>query len=140
MMREILFRGKTWDGEWEYGSLHIEMGETDADGNRQIDHRILGLRGECRYVIPGTIGQFTGMTDKNGKKILEGDICQVCLDPEICVGVVEYDERTASFIAKVGETEMLTFLDYMTAHKKVGDAVWIEVIGNIHDNPELMEG
>lgn len=67
-MREILFRGKrVSDGEWVYGSLHIESGETDRNGNQRLNYRILGNRGECDYVTPETVGQYTGKTVKNGK-------------------------------------------------------------------------
>lgn len=129
-MREILFRGKRIDnGEWIEGSLWI------------FDKFYILTTANCVgfEVDPETVGLYTGMIC-NGKKIFEGDICRLCLNPEICVGVVEYDERISSFIVKVGETEMLTFIDYFVARNSVGDKVWIEVIGNIHDNPELIGG
>jgi uncharacterized phage protein (TIGR01671 family) len=134
-MREILFRGKREDGEWVYGLPFMEWPSCEIAGIESTP-----LSDGLHLVIPETIGQYTGLTDKNGKKVFEGDICRACLDPEICVCVVEYDERTASFIVEVGKTEMLTFLDYMIARNSVGDKVWIEVIGNIHDNSELLEG
>jgi hypothetical protein len=125
-MREILFRGKTRDNEWAQGSLHIEYGETTQDGNREIDYRILGMRGECRYVIPKTVGQYTGKMDKNGTKIFEGDIIRGLMD----YGPAGWLERIVSigWNAECGYQWNYFLLDT------------IEVIGNIHDNPELLGG
>jgi uncharacterized phage protein (TIGR01671 family) len=141
-MREILFRGKQEykNKEWAFGSLHSEYGETDKNGQRKIDYRILGMRGECDYVLPETVGQFTGLTDKNGKKIFEGDIVRVCLDPEICVGDVIWYSEIASYNIPFNNGKCVLPLDIFIAKNKVGDKVWIEVIGNIHDNPELLGG
>lgn len=74
-----------------------------------------------------------------GKKIFEHDICRVCLDPEICIAHIQYDERTASFNMRYNDYQCNTFLDMRLAENRVGDRVWIKVIGNIHDNPELLE-
>ena len=157
-MREILFRGKTYDGEWVEGSLHREYGETTKDGERKTDYRILGMRGECRYIIPETAGQHTGLTDKNGKKIFEGDIFK--FNDEVwesyytsCgteynsfevenYGVVGFDEDLGkySFVeykfnensveADLNENHDIEFADLIAD---------LEVIGNIHDNPELLK-
>ena len=130
-MREILFRGKQeYSGEWIFGSLHIEDGETDKNGNKSIDYRILGMRGECDYVIPETVGQFTGLTDKNGKRIFEGDIIKHDFGEDqigVQYAVVEYSDKYAAFLIK-------PLYDWMFCDKSD-----CEVIGNIHDNPELTE-
>lgn len=126
MSREILFRGKRKDnGEWAEGLLwkkkynHNKLFIScfpDKDDNEEV------------FVIcPETVGQYTGLTDKNGKRIFEGDIFNIEY-PETTVknAVIEY--VGASFY---GSTDF----DYW----ELDDYREIEVIGNIHDNPELKE-
>lgn len=134
MGREILFRGKcTGDGEWVYGSLHTEWGEATKDGNRNIDYRILGMRGECEYVDPETVGQFTGLLDKSGTKIFEDDVVIIhshSIDEEDGVAIIEWDEEDARFVFTWGC--LVADFDNFYAYE-------IEVIDNIHDNPESPE-
>ena len=133
-MREILFRGKRKDnGKWIEGYLfkiwdkaYILWGTTNDIPN-MIE------------VIPETVGQYTGLTDKNGTRIFEGDILQVCRGNDIDTGYVLYDERMASYSISVTKNECLLFIDWFIA-KQEDNRVWIEVIGNIHDNPELLGG
>ncbi len=133
-MREILFRGKgTIDGEWKYGYYAGEVCKTPFSPTTKQDNIIqLGSNLWCE-VVPDTVGQFTGLTDKNGTKIFEGDIIQT-YDPDEGYAVVRYDDTETEFYA-----------DF------VGDNVYyglggtfrnddIEVIGNIYDNPELIGG
>ena len=127
-MRDILFRGKRTDnGKWVYGLL-CRVGDTYAN-IRRMDTEVL------YSVLTNTIGQFTGLTDKNGKKIFEGDIVKVTgLYPDrdgeqriwrqLRVGEVFY-YHGAFFFGKWGLQK--------TSEK------CIEIIGNIHDNPELLE-
>lgn len=143
-MREILFRGKCTDtGRW-YEGQYIHLHKTtycfkeDYDRNPDNDiHQIVfeemmdwGLpnRHLRADVLPETVGQYTGLTDKNGKKIFEGDIFNIEY-PETIVrnAVIEY--VVASFYGSTG-------FDYW----ELDDYLEIEVIGNIHDNPELMKG
>ncbi len=127
-MREILFRGKRKDnGEWVYGSYtHVH----DTDGNLTIIPT-----GENRFksVISPTISQYTDLTDKNGKKIFEGDILEHHVQGDILVnrGVVEWDDRNGRWAHRLN-TMSPSFCMYNPST--------IEVIGNIHDNPELLEG
>jgi uncharacterized phage protein (TIGR01671 family) len=138
MMREILFRGKRLDnGEWVEGSGFLREGDACWIYGK------IKREGDCfndwEKVDPTTVGQFTGLCDKNGKKIFEGDIVRVCLNPEIDTGVIKFDERIAGFIIDFNPCELGTFLDMFLAFQEVGNKVWVEVIGNVHDNPELLE-
>ena len=121
-MREILFRGKRVDnGEWETGSLvYARMGTSEEQAS--IADKMTAYH---TPVIPETVGQYTGLTDKNGNKIFEGDIIHgfsgnfaVRWSPEIC-----------SFVAGEGR-RIRPAMTYGTMKS-------FEVIGNIYDNPEL---
>lgn len=119
-MREILFRGKRVDnGEWLYGCYYHCIGT--AYGATFIVVNDFGFI----EVIPHTIGQYTGLTDKKGKKIFEGDIVKNSRD----VGLLYYKEKNSAFTVKGWE------YGYWLWHDKED----IEVIGNIYDNPELLE-
>lgn len=119
-MREILFRGKTYEGEWVQGDLYHRNKEVLINNF----HEGFNLR-----VIPETVGQYTGLTDKYGKKIFEGDIIKWGLKP--CV--IKWDECNASFCLYAYGTVKISGFNRDTMKLK-------EVIGNIHDNPELMKG
>lgn len=127
-MREILFRGKRIDNnKWTEGyyfkiwnKVYLLWG-TNNDVPIMIE------------VIPETVGQFTELTDKNSKKIFEGDILQGTIisawDNWIIKCQVEF--RNASFISVEIDSNKNTY--------KLKWGKDIEVIGNIHDNPELLE-
>ena len=93
MNREILFRGKRSNVEWAYGSL-VVLGNTDPAIYYKVGNGLVKQLDWC-YVNPDTIGQYTGLKDKNGKKIFEGDI----ITGQNCHFVVKYDERQAEFVA-----------------------------------------
>ena len=136
-MREILFRGKCnktckYNGQW------IEGFYGEDDGKSIIAHSTdRGLIGY--FCDPDSIGQYTGLTDKNGKKIFEGDIIKI---------VPDYDYSDDYSISKVysyngvfcvdyhGDDFDSTALGFLDDYLPDGD---FEVIGNIHDNPELLE-
>lgn len=122
-MREILFRGKNHAG-WHFGSP-IEC--KDGIYIQKSTGGFISI--ESFLVYPKTIGQYTGLKDKNRKKIFEGDIINVRFDFGYglcdCPAVVVYDELGFKFKSLAG-------IDYA-----VGDL--FEIIGNIHDNPELLE-
>ena len=124
-MREILFRGKRKDnGEWVYGNYAV----TD---NNEKQHFIFQNKAFEFEVDPETVGQYTGLTDKNGKKIFEGDIVERLWLGEKHIYRIYYDNDIASFIGTDIYSERFTTFDY--------DACEFEVIGNIYDNPELLE-
>lgn len=132
-MREILFRGKRTDnGAWETGSLVVIRGGTSEE-RIYIAEKMTGYH---TPVISETVGQYTGLTDKNGKRIFEGDIVHGNL-PDLSyepdrIGVVKWGLFGWIVGFNVPEWKMPRI-----GFGSFGD---IEVIGNIHDNPELLEG
>lgn len=128
-MRQIKFRGKSLKtGEWFYGNLY----DLDTHGRTHICTTYRG----CLCIDPSTIGQFSGLLDRNGKEIYEGDVVDVISyyltiprskEFERTRAVIEFVKDRASFFAKAsGINFAMTY------------AYDMEVIGNIHDNPELM--
>lgn len=81
-------------------------------------------------VDPETVGQYTNLKDKNGTKIFEGDIVKRFWFGKMCIYQIDYDNGLASFIGREGMK--YTTFDY--------DSAEFEVVGNIHDNPELLRG
>ena len=141
-MREILFRGRNSDGCWVEGSYHYQNGEMLKDGTKKLEHRILGLRGECIYVVPETVGQYTGLTDKNGKKIFEGDI--VATKYKLGRGgyyvfEVYYNENLCQFALTINSGSYTKNGQYDWLQLTSLKANKVEVIGNIHDTPELLK-
>ena len=133
MNREIIFRGKRLaNDEWCYGSLLVwangectilEKGDSsNAVWKREID--------------PNTVGQFTGLCDKNGKKVFENDILRV-YDGEIYFNiVVKWSKEAMAFMACYcdGNQSPLSWFSGLLSRTHE-----IEVIGNIYDNKELLE-
>ena len=151
-MREILFRGKLANGKWAYGNLDIGY-----NGVCIItpDRTLLGCYGQ---VDPETVGQYTGLVDKNGGKIFEGDIvkCKHYYD--------DYDltfegHKIRNAYGKEIEKGSELYTYWRNYEVRMGDGRWVirngsdghdvkqnyiqnhsvEVIGNIHDNPELVK-
>lgn len=130
-MREILFKAKRNDkNEWVTGHFTMNVNS----GNAYITCHLCGGAHPFR-VDPETVCQYTGVKDRSGNRIFEGDIVRVCLDPEIEEGVVKYKDDIACFTVDFKDG-FITFLDHEISKKEVGDWVWIEVIGNIHDKEE----
>ena len=132
-MREILFRGKNpVSDEWAYGSLILEKNAFDE---RLILAIISDADGNETLVNPETISQYTGLTDKNGTRIFEGDILEGDLDDNLDPGA---KWRSTIVMGKFG-----WLADDPTGTNPTPldefDIKEGEVIGNIHDNPELME-
>ena len=134
-MREILFRGKRIDnGEWVEGEMLHDMQDRPYIYWKTPKELPIVFSNHA-IVDPATLGQFTGLTDKNGKKIFEGDIvkhyCEHRADGIISIGVVFWDENHCMFL----RTSMCG-----SETPQIWKNCEYEVIGNIHDNPELLEG
>ena len=137
-MREILFRGKQVDnGEWIEGFYTQKMNPYTPNG-LPIKHFILDLAPFGADVLPETIGQFTGLTDKNGVRIFEGDICRFKRFNDVHVGKIIFNETTASFVMKY-QSIVGAYGEKATHKMLLSVCDDIEIIGNIHDNPELLE-
>ena len=134
MNREIKFRGKSID-EWVYGML-CKVNEGDTEHGEPIKYKIqtdekeYGEYVNCFITDENTIGQYTGLHDKNGKEIYEGDIVKIKYRDED-IGKVIYEHNGFS-------------IDVTNMNKNYGRVSFvnnfIEVIGNIYDNPELLGG
>lgn len=132
-MREILFRGKrTINGDWVYGdfvrgnerkslrdSIFVYDSETQSFNDYEIN--------------PSTLGQYTGLTDKNGKRIFEGDIAKVLQGKDKDIAYVGFENGAFMLYPKTGNIYERTLWSYWYND-------WdVEVIGNITDNPDLLE-
>lgn len=147
MKREILFRGKGF-GKWHYGSLLYKKEESPVQETNApyIETYIeyAGLNAPMVEVSPDTIGQYTGLKDKNGNKIFEGDIVHLKGDgyDGFKVGkdyyrVVTFHEGSFCFSIEDGVHYPVhtPIYEYSDSHNIVN---W-DVIGNVTDNPELIK-
>ncbi len=143
-MRKILFRGKRTDnGEWvQSGNVLTFNDEGEGKLNfipkkdtrcvcvHDDDDNVISFKEGMFYkVIPETVGQYTGLTDKNGKKIFEGDILKGSWETIL---TIFFDEISSSYRVKTS-----------TGHERepsyYGVDKW-EVVGNVYDTPELLKG
>ena len=115
-MRDILFKGKRVDnGEWTEGYFFKTWDKVFL---------LWGMTGDCpnmEEVVPETVGQFTGLCDKNGKKIFDGDIVE---SPNGTQGFIEWQNAECAFLVNIGD-------DWQTM-----DDCPYEVVGNIYDKGE----
>ena len=138
-MREILFRGKMDNGEWMYGSFCMDAleqfnGLCGVDGFIRLYDKAKGKM-QTYEVDRETVGQYTGLMDKNGKQIFEGDIVKTSdITHESVIQIpgesFEIAMRKGCWVMVAGED-----WDFLETNHEC-----IEVIGNIHDNPELLKG
>ena len=124
MDRELLFRGQCFERGLWYEGMAVRASEPP--------YRICAIdipeKRTRVQVLPETVGQFTGLTDKNGEKIFEGDIVDILCENEE-IGVIEWEKDTAQFI--VSADGFCASFDNYSGHD-------LEIIGNIHDNPEML--
>lgn len=138
-MRTIKFRGKTKQGEWVTGFYvgKSSLNEVAILPPPNVNYDIGYINdSECYYCIADTIGQFTGLYDKNGKEIYEGDILRFGNSPSrVCE--VKWNERITAFCIRF-------YFECNLGVRPLGEWVICErsvaIIGNIHDNPELLKG
>lgn len=139
-MREILFRGKRLgDGKWIEGNYW----EFCGNNNIMAPGTCIGSR-----VDPSTVGQFTGLLDKNGKRIFDGDVVKYTFDmpdnpnatengKKVIIGRVFFSDWRASFSVTAGRNCSSSLNNDLFKYVRNGNRV--EVTGNIHDNPELLK-
>lgn len=126
MSREILFRGKTKKNDWVYG-FYVK----NSRGECLIVQDLLHVDG-AEYnsdefeIIPESVGQFIGLTDKNGAKIFEGDVLKSNQWGTLVIVWISENACFGCFHPKTG------------LHPNIFGYQEAEIIGNIHDNPELI--
>lgn len=134
-MREILFRGKPISNEhkWVYGDYCDLNKGRSVSSFKVFAGPFIGTPSTMYAVIPETVGQYTGLKDKNGTRIFEGDCFKTyCTGLPVYRHIVRYYPEHSAFMARCIERNIVHYLsDYSPSA--------IEVIGNIHDNPELLE-
>ena len=134
-MREILFRGKDVCSRWFEGGYY-----ENNTGKYIVTPAFVGC-----LVDPETVGQYTGVTDKNGVKIFEGDIVKThyanAQKSDFIEQVVFYNGKFCAYFSNQLCKQWANLYDG-TEHLPQDKSVYmdsVEVIGNIHDNPELIE-
>ena len=137
MSREILYRGKRTDnGEWVEGWVTSQFKKhTEGELLTRIQSNVFGV-GE-HLVDTETVGEYTGLTDKNGKKIFEGDI--IICKKEICGNFIDSCVEIGFVEMKHGAFGLHRKQGYYRPFKDWLEDYEYEIIGNIHDNPELLE-
>lgn len=142
-MREILFRGKDIiSGAWVQGLLMMKSDPVYEDEKlyyilrqERYEDGMLSSFATWYEVKPKTVGQYTGLKDINGKRIFEGDIIQLSRGGFRNRGVVIYSEDNARY----GIIDARKELNFSFLHVPFVRDYRITVIGNIHDNPDLLE-
>ena len=140
-MRDILFRGKRIDnGKWVYGFYDGQQIRTYYDRNYKmlttIDERTHAIIHSFHRVIAGTVGEYTGLTDKNGKRIFEGDILEFLDDDgEKSLYIVRWSDDYSGWATK--STNMKCDDETMDCWEHFRECH--EVVGNIYENDNISE-
>lgn len=135
-MREILFRGKRTDGTGWIEGFYFQKPNPRSEDGQPVYHGITDLPPFCAEVIPETVGQYTGLKDKNGKQIFEGDIIKAKIEGGNHEGFtwpnMPVDFQQGAFCLNDQNGRVFCVLGAFAP------SVSFEVIGNIHDNKELL--
>lgn len=140
MKREIKFRGKCsrqskYAGEWVYGNLVVPE---EIQGDEVMIVKALSDDASCIYHVDvNSVGQFTGLTDKKGREIYEGDVLRINNGAVICLLVVTWNAEVGSWCLRFKE-------ELKEGTRPLGRWLCdrdydIELTGNIYDNKELLE-
>lgn len=135
MKREIKFRGKRHNGSWVYGDLCTPANRFISIRENRYTYN--GISHEEYEVDEDTIGQFTGLTDKKGREIYEGDVLRINNGAVICLLVVTWNAEVGSWCLRFKE-------ELKEGTRPLGRWLCdrdydIELTGNIYDNKELLE-
>lgn len=134
-MREILFRGKrVGDGEWIEGYLSFVYIDVPEKARIYSPAKVRSFD-----VITETVGQYTGLTDKNGTRIFEGDIVKITGFHTTAIAAVKYgstSEKSTHWGWYFDDNDGHTYFLMSKAFCRDYNAI---IIGNIHDNPELLK-
>lgn len=127
-MRDIKFRGQRKDNKkWVYGYFYEECGNTYIIENRQ--EKSLLNKNSPHLVIPKTVGQYTGLKDKNGKMIFEGDKVRMFIDIEECSDYISIEADGKNYVDRIISIPEIF---------QEGCSDDCEIIGKIHDNADLI--
>ena len=147
-MRDIKFRGKNKDIGWVYGQLAYDINgntyiiqEVELDSSYGLEETMLFATMWYR-VEKETAGQYTGLKDKSGKEIYEGDIVKSYFENGLGVEnkcLIIYDEYLCAFMGQELRTKQQYLFNEGNPNKKDKQLKYTEVIGNIYDNKKLLE-
>ena len=138
MKDRFLFRGKGEDGEWKLGYYLSNVTHSHPGGNVHAIGLINPENREqvlCDNIDPATIGQCTGVEDKHGRLIFEGDLLHWSKDGVSETGKVLW--KTGGWAIFFGEH--VNFMEFELLDADTGERIDWKIIGNIHDNPKLIK-